>query len=78
MLDYPLSVFHSETLLQIYSKTITVMVGVNFVSLLLMNYVIIIHGKVLQTYRWLLLLSFFISYSVDVVLALGVIFHELL
>src|SRR5262245_11011866 len=70
MLNYSLDVYYSETLLYIYTKTITVMIGVNFLSLLIMVYVIIRHGKSLGVYRWLLLISFLLSYMLDVLLSL--------
>jgi hypothetical protein len=71
MLDYPLEVFYSPTLVQIYSNAILIMVGVNTISLSCMTYIIVYHGKVLEMYRWLLLSSYIMSYIIDVGLALG-------
>jgi hypothetical protein len=71
MLDYPLEVFSSPVLIQIYSHVVVIMVGVNTISLSCMTYIIAYHGKILDTYRWLLLISYYMSYIVDLILALG-------
>lgn len=69
-MNYSLSIFHSPFLLELYTKTVTIMLFFNSFSFFFMSYAIIQQGKTLKYYRWLLLLNFFLSYLLDLSLFL--------
>jgi hypothetical protein len=68
--NYSIEVFYSPILIEIYSTTVPIMLGINTISFICIFYVIVFHGQSLENYRWLLLNFFALSYLVDVVLAM--------
>ena len=71
MLNYSLEVFDAPDLLQIYSNTAKIMLCFNSLSFLYMIYVIVFHAGALGEYKWLILTSIVLSYSVDLFMTLA-------
>lgn len=70
MLNYSLDVFYCPIICEIYSNVILITLVFNTIAFLFMLYAIIFKATTLGIYRWLLLKSFVLGYTVDLVICL--------
>ena len=68
MSNYTVDAYYSPLFYEIYTRTTQIMLFFSTISFTFMTFAIIRYGKSLKHYRWLLLISFILSYVVDLVL----------